>query len=81
MSTTPRIMPTTTMLEHQKSFFHCLSLIEKTEYNDGTGDICTMLQLNQINIILDILQLDNENMKEIHKIVPDRKTRAHTLVL
>ena len=60
-------MPTTTRLEHQYMFFYCLSLIEKPKWNDGTGDICTMLQLNQVDTIPDIWCLDDENMKHMYK--------------
>ena len=51
-------MPNITILEHEKIFFHCLSLIEKPECNNGKGGICTIT-------ILDIICLDDENMKEM----------------
>ena len=59
-------MPTTTRVEHEKIFFHYMSLIEKSECNDGTSDICTMLHLNKIDTFLDILFLDDESIREIY---------------
>ena len=77
MLTTPIIIHTTTKLGHYKIIFHCLSLIEKPEFNDGAGDVYTILQFNKIDTILDIVCLDDENMKEIYKIVSDKKLRLH----
>ena len=77
MSTTSRIMPSTKILEHDKLLFHCMSLIEKTECNDGSSDISTMIILNQIDTILDIFCLDDESIKVTHKSIPNKNTRIH----
>ena len=73
-------MPTTTRLEHEKIFFHCVCFIEKSECNDGTGEMCTMLQLNKVVTILDIICLDDENMKEIYKMKGNKKQRIHLTI-
>ena len=71
-------MPITTRLEHQTTkIFHCLSLIEKVECNDKTGEICTILQLNQLDTILDMIYLDDENMKEMYKMKSNKRQRIH----
>ena len=46
-----------------------MSLKGKSEYNDGSGEICSMLILNQINTIIDILCLNDEHIPEMFKSI------------
>ena len=81
MSKLFRITAPTTRQEHENILHHCMSLIKSSEYNDGAGDMCDILHFNQIDTIIDIINIDNENLKAIHKILPDTKNRMHITMI
>ena len=54
-----------------------MSIIENLEFNDGIGDICDVLLLNQTNTTLDMFSLDDENRKGIYKSIPNNKIKIH----
>ena len=66
--------------QHDEIFLHCMSLIEKTEYRDGSGAICQILILNDINTILDIISFDDEELKAVYKSTPSTKPRIYLTI-
>ena len=66
-------MPTPTRLEHETIFFYGMSLVENSECNDGTGDIFNIIHLNHIDIFLDLFCLDDESMREMYKVIPNKR--------
>ena len=58
--------------QHDDILLHCMSLIEKKECNDGSGDICQILILNEIDTILDIISLDDEELKAVYESIPSK---------
>ena len=70
-------MAPTTREQYEDTFLHCMSLIDKIEYHDGSGEICQMLVLNEIDTILDIISLDDEELKTVYKATPSSKPKTH----
>ena len=68
-------MDPTIRLQHENIFLHYMSLIEKPECNDGSGEICNIILINKIDIALDIFSLDNGHIKTMYKILPNKETR------
>ena len=69
-----------TRLEHEKLFLHGMSLIEKLEFNDGSGEICDMLHLNQIDKIIYIIKPGDEHIKAMYKKLPNNKNIIHLTI-
>ena len=63
MSKSFRMIAPTTRQEHEHIFIHYMSLIEKIEWNDGSGEICDILYLDKVDTIIDIIGLDDEHIK------------------
>ena len=59
-------MVATTREQHDAIFYHCMRLIENPEYHDGSGTLCTMLIINDINTIIDIISLDDKESKLVY---------------
>ena len=70
-------MVATTRDQHETIFHHCMSLIENPEYQDGSGTICKMLIENDINTIIDIISLDDEEIKAIYSSTTKIKPKEH----
>ena len=70
-------MVATTRDQHETIFHHCMSLIENPEYQDGSGTICKMLIENDINTIIDIISLDDEEIKAIYSSTTKIKPKQH----
>ena len=70
-------MTPTTRKQHEKIFYQCMRFIEKPECNYGSGEICDILLFNQIDKIINIINLDNDNIKAIHKIISNTNNRIH----
>ena len=56
-------MVATTREQHEAICHHCMSLVENPEFQDGLGTICNILIENDINTIIDIISLDDEEIK------------------
>ena len=55
-----------TTREQHEDVFHCMSLIENKEYQDGSGTTYKILIENYINTIIDVISLDNKEIKTIY---------------
>ena len=71
------IMVATTREQHETIFHHCMSLIENPECQDGSGTICKKLIENYINTIIDIISLDDEEIKVIYSSTTKIKSKQH----
>ena len=59
-------MAATAIEQHDDIFLHCMSVIEKPEYNDGSVNIYQMLSLNEIDTILGIMNIENKGLKAVY---------------
>ena len=53
------------------------SLIESPEYHDGTGTIRQMLIFNDVNTIIDIITLNDEEVKALYTSTTKPKPKHH----
>ena len=70
-------MVATTREQHEAIFHHCMSLIENPEFQDDSGTICKMLTENGIHTIIDIIGLDDEEIKAIYSSTTKIKPKQH----
>ena len=70
-------MAPATREQHEDISFHYMSLIEKPECHDGSGEICQILILNEIYTILDIISSNYDKFKAVYKSAPSRKPRTY----
>ena len=79
-STNIKIMMATTREQYEAIFYQCMSLIENPECHDGSDAICTKTILNDISKIIDIICLDNNEIKALYTSSTKNKTK-HNLAM
>ena len=57
-----------------------MSLVENPEYHDGSDTICKMLIENDINTIINIISLDDEEIKAKHSSTAKIKSKQHLIM-